>query len=361
MFTIRKGGEIDRDIQQDMEFIISAIEATVVQYDSIYLVGSFGRGEGSVRFDGSRWKGINDYDLVVICPDDLKITLSFKDMGNQLARLLGIDFVDIGCLRRASLRALPATIENYDLKYASLLLAGEDVRREIPDFQPEDISPYDFVRLLCNRAAGLLTTWLPEHSRSSGYCANQYVKACIAVGDIAVYLDRGYHHSYQERLKAFRSLIESKRIPFSLSSEGIDCVLKAYEEKLAASCSAPLSIKQDLMQQIVGQAFCAVAEHCTAKHLETILAAESALNNYYRTGRLSRKRVLFWNRHNDTSCSGEMKNLILFSQPVFYCHSQSPGFRNRFEYFRRFWVIPGALQQEWSSISAVMLWEEYCH
>jgi hypothetical protein len=363
MFSIHNRSDIDQGILRDIEFVRSALESSLIGYDSIYLVGSFGRGEGSVRFDGFRWKGINDYDLLVICPDELQITLSLKDLGSHLARQLAIDFVDIRCLSRSSLPTLIPTIEHYDLKYASLLLAGEDVRGEIPPFESEDVSCYEFVRLLCNRAAGLLTTWLPERLGSSVYCTNQYVKACIAAGDIAVYLNQGYHYSYQARFEAFRRLIENQQAPFVLTRESIDSIIKAYEIKLWASSPMAFSIERDLMQKIIQQVFCAIAERCTTKHFKTTLDAEKALNNHYQTRELIRKGMqdIFWKRNYNESYSIGLKNLILFSQPVFFCHCQPSGLKEHLAYLRRFWMIPHALQKEWNSVSAANMWEEYCH
>jgi hypothetical protein len=362
MFSIQNRAKIDRDIQSDINFISSAIATTLAAYDSIYLAGSFGRGEGLVRFDGRRWRGVNDYDFVVVYPNDVPMPQPFKDLGKHLARLVAIDFIDIMCVKRGSLRSLVPTIENYDLKYASLLLAGTDVRGEIPNFDPKDIGPYEFVRLLCNRAAGLLTTVLPERVDAPDYCANQYIKACIAVGDIAVYLTQGYHYSYQKRLIAFRSLIERERLPFSLSREAIKCVVKAYEAKLGTSLPISFAMSEELMRRIIQPAFCAIAGRCTAKPLRTIAASEKTLNSYFHTSKSTiRLQDIIRMRGGAIFHVPEIKNLILFSQPFFFGQLRSSGFRNSYSYFRRFWAIPGALQMEWSPLSAARLWEDYCH
>ena len=363
MFSIHNRSDIDQDIRRDIDFIVSAIDATVIAYDSIYLLGSFGRGEGTVEFDGCSWRGVNDYDLLVICPDDLRVTTSFKYLGRDLARSLVIDFVDVGWMRRSSLHTLLPTIENYDLKYASLLLAGVDRREEIPRFRAEDISAYEFVRLLCNRVAGLLTMRLPERTQSAAYCRNQYVKASIAVGDISVYLDQGYHPSYAARFQAFKALVQDRRLPFYLSAEAIDVIVKAYEAKLSLSSSSGFSVERRLMQKTLESAFCAIAKHCTTRPVATVFDAEKALRGYYQetqdVGRRGRHR-LFGKWNKPPVSRQALKNLILFSQPFFFCRSKS-GLQDRWGYFSRFATIPGALAREWSALSAVLMWEEYCH
>jgi hypothetical protein len=254
------------------------------------------------------------------------------------------------------------TIENYDLKYASLLVAGRDVRGDIPSFQRDEIDAYEFVRLLSNRAAGLLTTGLPERARNSMYGTNQCIKACIAAGDIAVYLDHGYEPSYAARLKSFSDLVKTSRIPFQLSTEAIPCIVQAYKTKLSLCPRTAFSIEHGLMQTILQNAFCAVTERCTTRPVANIFDAEKALHDHYKTARFWGRAVptLFGSATNGIEGSAAIKNLILFSQPVFFCHYRS-GMKMRWGYLSRFAAIPGALAREWSALSAVRIWEEYCH
>ena len=188
LFTQQTNTQIDEDVRQDLDYIGSAIDSCGVEYSAIYLVGAFGRGEGSVRFDGKRWRAVNDYDLVVITADCEKLRSCFERLGSELARTLQIDFVDIGCISTNSLSTLQPTMQNYDLKFGSILLAGKELLNEIPDFEPGYLPPYELIRLLCNRSAGLLTAMLPENTKSQYYCTNQFLKACIAVGDVAVHI-----------------------------------------------------------------------------------------------------------------------------------------------------------------------------
>ena len=120
--------------------------------------------------------------------------------------------MDIGYLPKSVLSSLTPTLETTDLKYASTFLDGRDLLGEIPNFDSRDISPYEFARLICNRTAGLLSARLPRHTDSVQYRTNQYVKACIAVGDVAVYLGRGYNPSYRKRMDTFKSIAQEGQI-----------------------------------------------------------------------------------------------------------------------------------------------------
>ena len=364
LFTIRPETQIDHHIQQDLDCIVSAINTCDAEYDAIYLIGSFGRGEGAVRFDGEQWRGINDYDLVIITSEYEGMRPCCERLSGKLARSLQIDFVDLMCLRRASLPELAPTMQNYDFKYGSLLVAGQDVLPEAPNFQPGYLPPYEFVRLLCNRSAGLLTARLPEHSGCPSYCANQFLKACIAVGDIAVYLVQGYHHSYCARSEAFHSLASEERLPFELPEAAVDAVHEAYETKLEGLSSIPFSVDEQLMRLMIAKAYCAIAARCTGRDAHSISWAERALVNHYRKGNNRRQRIrrkVRAYRHRDISHVIGICYLVLFAQPFFYCHFQSSRLLCAIKYVRRFGLVPGALKQKWNALSAVKLWEKFCH
>ena len=363
-YTLKNNPQIDQDIEYDLKYVVSAIDASELEYSSIYLIGGFGRGEGTVKFIGNRWRAVNDYDLVVIASDCTKHKSYLKRLSIELAELFQVDFVDLGCIQRDALPKLLPTMQNYDFKYGSMLLAGQDLLHEIPNFQCGYLPPYEMVRLLCNRSAGLLTAILPEHAGSLSYLTNQLVKACIAIGDLTVYLLKGYHHSYQVRSETFDSIISENNLPFELSGEAIDAVHKAYKAKLKGPCSFPFSIDESLMRFMIFKAYCAIASYCMNKTLNTVSEAEKELRRYFRKNNLYKQflmngiRTL---RKMDIDCLDDIKNKVLFAQPFFYCNLGTNSILWQFEYLRRFWFVPGALKLRWGLISAVKLWEKFHH
>ena len=363
MFTNLNNESVEKNIGQDIQSIVSAIKGAL-NFEAIYLVGSFGRNEGSVRFDGSRWRGMNDYDVLIILPTNLVDLEPLKELGLELARTLQIDFVDIGYLPKSALSSLPPTLENYDLKYASTLLDGRDLLGDIPNFDSRDISPYEFARLICNRTAGLLSARLPSRTDSVQYRTNQYVKACIAVGDVAVYLGRGYNPSYRKRKDTFESMAHERQISFALSEHAVDCIIRGYAKKLGDDPTVPFNIDETSMRNMIEYSFCAIAERCVGKPLTSVNEAGNALVKYYtrEQGLLkTMDNILYGWLHKDKRRGLEIKNRILFSLPAFYCNLPDFVFHCELEYVRKFWLVPGALKMNWNSLSAVLVWEEYCH
>lgn len=362
--TLHNQDDIDRDIRQDLDHIIDSIAAGNLEYSSIYLIGAFGHGEGTVKFDGKRWRAVNDYDLLVIAPNCEKISPFLKTLSSKLAQSLEVDFVDLGCVQRESLPYLECTIQNYDFKYGSMLLAGEDVLGEIPQFRREAIAPYEIVRLICNRAAGLLSAYLPENTGSPHYYANQCMKACIAVGDAAVYLVSGYHHLYETRFEMFRSLAADDGLPFSLPPKAIDAVIEAYKRKLEGLHSAPFSIDEALMKIMIGKVYCAITRHCTDKLTYTVVQAERELLKHFKNNK-SCKNIINKSIEilhlNNISNIFRTKNRILFAQPFFYCHSSLSRTQLLKEVFQRFWMIPHALKDIYNPHIPVIIWNRFHH
>lgn len=202
----------DALVADHLKIILTAITARVGPVRAVVLGGSFGRGEGGVMTgaDG-RLRPVNDYDLMVVDPRDLREPL--RALGEELRIRLGIDFVDLGWLGN-DLSRLPATILNYDLRHGSRVIAGDaGVLETVPIRAAGVIPPAEFVRLLLNRAAGVLSGL---HVSSSGeisatpgredYLTNQIVKLLIAIGDWHLHHWRGYACSYRRRANRFQDL-----------------------------------------------------------------------------------------------------------------------------------------------------------
>ena len=364
MFTAGNDSRVEKDIAEDISLIVEAIKAEGLNYDAIYLVGSFGRSEGTAYFDGDRWRGLNDYDLLIISSGDVCDADALKKLGHQLAETLRVDFVDIGWLPRSTLRHLSPSIANYDLKNASLRLAGHDVLEDIPKFDVKEIPAFEFAQLICNRIAGILSTKLPLSTRSPQYCANQYVKACVAVGDVAVYLGKHYHPSYEERQKMFVSLAKKRQVPFFLPDDAIAFVISAYLNKLSNDAKEGFGIDDRLMRDMIRSAFLAIAARCLGKKVDSVRAAGEALPKHYCNHRSFFERVddliCVW-MHSDKSRASALRYRILFSLPTVYVECPLTTFRRWLSYVSRYWLIPGALNKSADLTSVVWLWEEYCH
>jgi hypothetical protein len=169
---------------------------------------------------------------MVVDPRNLSAPLA--GLGDELARELGIDFVDLGW-SDGRWENLPLTIENYDLKYGSRVVSGDpSILDRIPPYASADLPAYEFTRLLLNRTAGLLASTEgfarrkpPPSAERRRFRTNQIVKALIAIGDWHLFLWRGYDSSYERRRQRFASLAPGAGVDPALAAK----VVAAYRCK----------------------------------------------------------------------------------------------------------------------------------
>lgn len=176
--------EQDALIAPDIEKIIKA--ASKGTFKSLVMFGSTAKGEGYVH-DGR----VNDYDLVLVDGD--------KKAWKMLEKLnLGCE-VDILNVQSNALEKLPCTQMWWEIKYGSILLAGEPLK--LPLWQPWDIPYYDAVVSIDKRIVSML---IGKHEMMKDQpdwrkVTEQICKGIIAIGD-ATLIKRGqFHHLYAKR------------------------------------------------------------------------------------------------------------------------------------------------------------------
>lgn len=149
-YTVDDTPAVVRRVEDDLDHV----EATVREGDpalrSLVLTGGFARGEGAV-FDGQPQ---NDYDFVALRgfgrPDR-----PYAEMAHELEDRLGLH-IDLAPVSVWRLRWVAHSIFWYETALRGRVLWGEDLLDRIPVQRPEDIDPAEGLRLLVNRAAGLL-------------------------------------------------------------------------------------------------------------------------------------------------------------------------------------------------------------
>jgi hypothetical protein len=218
---------------RQLDRIVAAVLDRCGPVEAIVLNGSFGRGEGGViRAKDAKFKAVNDYDLTVIDSRDLRPELAA--LSSSLQAELGIDFVDLAW-SSGDWASLPPTIFNYELRHGSQVIHGEPaVLERAPNFAPNQIPAAEFVRLLINRMAGVLSAWESPQSpdqlpgdAGSRYFTNQLVKLLIAIGDCHLYQWRAYTSSYRRRGERFGDLARGAGLSPALAA----AVTDAYQEK----------------------------------------------------------------------------------------------------------------------------------
>jgi hypothetical protein len=141
---------------------------------SILLIGGYGRGEGTIMLQGNSASPVNDIDLAVVSHKRIEKDV-LKHLMMDAARIVKpdtryvhdgyckLDFhVDIFNLKEEELLKLTPSQFNYDLKYASMVIYGDQVLSRIPGFKSEQIPTWDGLLLLFNRCMSLAEIFSPD-------------------------------------------------------------------------------------------------------------------------------------------------------------------------------------------------------
>ena len=133
-FTLNINDETEKHILKDISNIKKVLLLSIKNILGIYLVGGFGRGEGSVIVLKKKIHVINDYDLVVIFKDN--ISSEEKNIVNRkLKDKITIRQIDITYYNYKVLSKLKNTIYNYDFKnHAKIIYQEKDYISLIPEF-----------------------------------------------------------------------------------------------------------------------------------------------------------------------------------------------------------------------------------
>ncbi len=246
-FTECDDPRVDHQIQLQLGSVVEIIKENVPLVRSILLAGSFGRGEGSVEIVNNEVRPLKDYDIYVIvdripskrCKHvlDRKIRSSLGLPESGTSKFSGFN-VDIFFYTKLLLK-LYLDITLWELKYASFLLYGEDVRPIIP-WKIQDIPLSNGLRFLFEKATGL-TVYFSEKYVSNGNIDEkrsrlliyECFKTYVEIASVLCLAMKCYEPSYRKRLVLFQKKIKQGK-PF-LSQEVshlVEYIIKGTEFKL---------------------------------------------------------------------------------------------------------------------------------
>jgi hypothetical protein len=241
-------------VRRDLDRILQAVDRHLPSGSvaCVALTGGFGRGEGGVVATGNgEFRAFNDYDLVVLtrgAVDGAPLVRHAPD----LARELGLDFVDFGVFPLDVLPRVPDTVFWYELREAHRVLAGDpNALLAIPPIDPSRLPVIEGTRLLLNRGLSLLWAWLHLDqametpavldARRFRFTINSIHKAVLAIGDAALIRSGRYHLSYRERARR----IPEVELPFDGPVRGrfLEAHERATDFKLHPDLS-PLAVEE---------------------------------------------------------------------------------------------------------------------
>jgi len=149
-YTVRDTPEVVRRIEADLAQVVRTVRSGDPGLRSLILTGGFARGEGAV-LDGAPQ---NDYDLVAVRglarPEE-----PYVSMRDRLERRLGLH-IDLAPVPAWWLPWAPPSVFWYETRHRGRVLWGQDALARIRACGPADLDGCEAVRLLGNRAAGLL-------------------------------------------------------------------------------------------------------------------------------------------------------------------------------------------------------------
>lgn len=183
---------------------------------SIFLIGGYGRDEGSFQIIGKKSSLVNDIDLVVITSKKIekKRLLRLMDKSAKIVKLSAnyahdkycpIDFhVDIFNFCEKELANYKPSQFAIDLKYAGKVIFGKPLLNLIPELESKDIPISDGTMILFNRILTLCEPFSLKKNANWIYCFS--IKAILDSAVALLILNKKYSPFHNARLKSLKKL-----------------------------------------------------------------------------------------------------------------------------------------------------------
>ena len=208
-YTCRDTPEIVRRIERDLDHVTETVREHDPALRALVLTGGFARGEGAVR-DGAPQ---NDYDLVALRgrgrPDR-----PYEELRRALEADIDLH-LDLAPVPVWRLPWARASIFWYETALRGRTLHGEALLDRIPVRRAEDIRRDEPLRLLANRAAGLL---LATGMDDADEIRIQSAKAILGAADAHLLAHGAFPPSQTERWHLYCTLRAADNAPAGIAS-----------------------------------------------------------------------------------------------------------------------------------------------
>jgi len=231
-YTVYRDSRVNTKIEDDLGVIRERLLMEYKGIVALMLVGGFGRGEGSILIENYGIKAVNDYDIVMITEKPMHLGRIDK-VKRELAKEVGITWIDIYAHDIGKLKRLKKTIFNYDLKYASYVFWGDpNIPFLIPDMDPSKMPLVEGEKLFITRLWTFLGPFSVEFldrqlsNNEAFFLANQMSKALLACIDVLLLSKGAYHPSYIERNKRVKTLYPNNEYRYKMFDWAVDFKLR---------------------------------------------------------------------------------------------------------------------------------------
>lgn len=180
-------------------------------YESIVLIGGYGRGEGGViKLEGIEYPH-NNFDFLVISKNISNDESNFlnslcKSIFDTHTKKLGI-FSEFTVITKSKFKMIDPLVITYDMKYGHKVIAGnENFFKDDNRFEVESIPSWDIRNLLVNRGTLLIINDLILEKeklslKDEKTIIKHWIKAIIGYGDSLLFYLGEYNYSYLEKQK----------------------------------------------------------------------------------------------------------------------------------------------------------------
>lgn len=208
-YTVHDTPAIRARIDGDLATVVDAVRAADPHLRSLVLTGGFARGEGTV-LDGAPQ---NDYDFVAVRSIG-RPTKAYAAVQKALQARLGLH-IDLAPIPAWRLPFVARSVFWYETALRGRVLWGDDLLARIPVRTTAALDPAEGLRLLVNRAAGLL---LVTESPDPHAHRIQAAKALLAALDAHLLAAGVFPPAQLERWDNLTALREAGREPRALRS-----------------------------------------------------------------------------------------------------------------------------------------------
>jgi len=198
---------INKTIACQLTEISNRIITEVKDVISLFLIGGYARGEGSVLIEDGKIVPLGDYDFLAISRfPHFPRSFSWLESMQKKFRVqyhIGVDIV-----WKSLLPFLQKRIYWYESKFGSRLLFGDkSVLDLVPISGGSDVDLKEGFSLMSNRLMGLLKMFdfkfldYDPSKEQRQHLIFQSAKAVLSCGESLLLLNHNYHFSYEERLR----------------------------------------------------------------------------------------------------------------------------------------------------------------
>ena len=238
----------------------------------------------------------------------------------ELAKKIGISWVDISFKPRKKLKNLKATIFNFDLKYGSRVIYGdESIVDDIPFFSPKEISFFDIRILFFTRMFTLIgccdnRAFIDGISdqNSAMFFRSQLAKAVLATVDAILISFKSYNSSYIKRIEMVHELEEYKRYK-DLFDWSLKQKLKPSKDMLNS-----LEVK-DIYKQVINLFMSVFVEKLSVYYSVDNADYFKIIKKYRKENQILLRRLLYWSKGSDYMSnvlySDSIQLAYIFSSP----------------------------------------------